>query len=171
MLLWGPDFKEGPAFSKAFGVFENYTVAGGIPKGSLVYRDGITIHTAASALLAAISRDCDLLGYDYSYKLADQPKRYGGGQGISVGGRSGRLSLRPKGYCYIQLLGESRNAILILETIDLRSMGTIATDHGTLRIFKRRAEIHWLKILPPLLDFLATRLDRVLSLDHIDRVG
>lgn len=31
-LLWGPFFTEGPVFSSAFGVYDNHTVAGGIPR-------------------------------------------------------------------------------------------------------------------------------------------
>ena len=40
MLINGPGFGEGPIFVAAFGIFENFTVARGIPKGSLVHRDG-----------------------------------------------------------------------------------------------------------------------------------
>ncbi len=168
MLLWGPGFAEGPAFSTAFGVFENYTVAGGIPRGSPVQRDGYTLHNATCILLDAMKRDHDLLRYDYSYKIADEPRRYGGGQSIQVSGRGGILSLRPKGYCSI---GLHEGNGLTGEVIDLRAMDTLATDSGSLKVFRRKAETHWLEILPQLLAFLANRLDRVLVLEHIDRVG
>ena len=171
MLLWGPGFAEGSAFSSAFGVFDNYTMAGGIPKGSTVQRNGSTLYAATSALLAGIKRDHELLRYDYSYKIADEPKRYGGGQGIRVGGRTGMLSLRPKGYCSIKILDGSLKPSPIEEVIDLRAMDTIATDCGSLKVYRRKAETQWLEILPPLLAFLVTRLNRVLVLEHIDRVG
>jgi hypothetical protein len=170
MLLWGPGFVEGPAFSNAFGVFENFTVARGIPKGSLVQRDGKTLHTATSALLAGIKRDHELLRYDYSYKIGDKPKRYGGGQSIGISGRFGILSLRPKGYCSITILDGSAKSGAIAEVRDLRAMDTVATDAGPVKVYRRKAEIQWLEILPPLLAFLVTRLNRVLILEHIDRV-
>jgi len=165
MLLSGPGFAEGPAFIDAFGIFENYTVARGIPKGSLVRRTGKTLHVATSSLHTGIKRDFDLLRYDYSYQIADEPRRYGGGQGIGVDGRNGILSLRPKGYCSIQLLDKKRP-----EIIDLRPMKVIATDSGLLKIYRRKSETHWLEILPPLLSFLASRMDRELTLGHIDGV-
>ncbi len=87
MLINGPGFVEGPVFVGAFGIFENFTVVRGIPKGSLVYRDGQTLFEASSTLLAGIQRDFELLRCDYSYKIGDQPKQFGGGQGISVDGR------------------------------------------------------------------------------------
>jgi hypothetical protein len=163
MLLWGPGFLEGPAFSN--------TVAGGIPKGSLVQRDGNTLHAAASNLLGAIKRDYDLLRYDYSYKVADKPKRYGGGQGIVVNGRTGVLSLRPKGYCSIEIIDSRVTPPRIAEVIDLRGKESFETDSGNLKVYPRKAETHWLEILPPLMALLSTRLKRTLVLEHIDRVG
>ncbi len=61
MLIKGPGFVEGPIFIAAFGMFENFTVAGGIAKGSLVHREGQTLFDASSTLLAGIKRDQDLL--------------------------------------------------------------------------------------------------------------
>ncbi|HEV8604344.1 MAG TPA: hypothetical protein VGQ99_03200 [Tepidisphaeraceae bacterium] len=171
MLLSGPGFAEGPAFISAFGVFEDFAVAGGIPKGSVVHRAGNTLHVAASTLLAGIKRDLELLRYDYSYKIADEPRQYGGGQSIGVGRRRGILSLRPKGYCSIKLPDRSLKPPPTAEVIDLRAMDTIATDSGLLKVYRRRAEIHWPELLPPLLEFLVKRLDRTLIREHIDRGG
>jgi hypothetical protein len=166
MLLSGPGFSEGPAFIKAFGTFENFTVAGGIPEGSMVKRGGDVLYAAASALLAGITRDIDLLRHDYSCQIGNEPKQYGGGQGIRVGGRVGILSLLPKGYCSIQFVGRTGTQ----DVIDLRPMKTFATDSGTLKVHRRKATTQWLEILPPLLSFLAARQDRELTLEHIDRV-
>ena len=121
MLISGPGFVEGPAFTSAFGIFENFTVARGMPKGSLVHRDGQTLFDASSTLLAGIKRDLDLLRYDYSYKIADQPKQFGGGQSISVDGRSGILSLRPKGYCLIRFVDRKPPDLMLLH--ELASFG------------------------------------------------
>ena len=170
MLLWGPGFSEGPAFSTAFGVFDNYTVARGIPKDSRVERDGNTLHQATTILLAAIKRDFELLRYDYSYKIADDPRSYGGGQGILVGGRTGLLSLQPKGYCSITFLNADANTSTPEKILDLRNMNICTTYAGPLKVFRRKATILWLDLLPPLLTFLEFRLDHLLSVEHIDRV-
>jgi hypothetical protein len=170
MITCGPGFAEGPAFSNAFGIFENYTVAGGIPKESLVHRDGKTLSDATAALLRGIQRDYELFRYDYSYKIGDEPKRYGGGQGISVNGRPGILSLRPKGYCSIRFV-DSKAHPHLPQLIDLRVAECFATDSGAVKVFRRKAQTFWLEILPPLLGFLSSRLTITLSLEHIDRVG
>jgi hypothetical protein len=159
-------FVEGPIFGAALGVFENFTVAGGIAKGSLVHREGQMLFDASSTLLAGIKRDLDLLRYDYSYKIADLPKQFGGGESIAVDGRPGILSLRPKGYCSIRFVDRKSP-----ELIDLRGRDGFMTDAGPIKLYRRKAESRWLDILPPLLDFLGARLTKMLSLEHIDRVG
>jgi len=166
MLLSGPGFDEGPAFIRAFGIFENYTLAGGIHKGSLVKRTGETLHHAASALHDRVKRDLELLRYDYSYQIGDEPKRYGGGQSIRVDGRDGILSLRPKGYCSIKLIESAGQPAVI----DLRPMKSFPTDAGTLKVYRRKADTRWPELLSSLLSFLEPRLDRKLTLEHIDRV-
>jgi hypothetical protein len=166
MLINGPGFVEGPIFTASFGIFETLTVARGIPKGSLVHRDGQTLFDASSTLLAGIKRDLDVLRYDYSYKIGDHPKRFGGGQSISVDGRTGILSLRPKGYCAVRFVDRRTP-----DLIDLRNRDGFVTDAGRIKLYRRRAETRWLDILPPLIDFLAARLTKSLSLEHIDGVG
>jgi hypothetical protein len=165
MLISGPGFVEGPIFIAAFGIFENFTLAGGSPKGSFVHRNGQTLFDASSTLFAGIRRDLDLLRYDYSYKIGDQPKQFGGGQSISVDGRPGILSLRPKGYCSIRFVDRRTP-----DLTDLRGRDGFMTDAGPIKLYRRKAESRWLDILPPLLDFLEARLTKMLSLEHIDRV-
>jgi hypothetical protein len=164
MLINGPGFVEGPIFVAAFGILENFTVARGIPKGSLVHRDGRTLFDAATKLLAGIERDLDLMVQDYSYKIGDQPKQFGGGQGVSVNGRPGILSLLPKGYCSIRFVDRKAPAL-----VDLRDKDGFVTDAGPIKLYRQRAETHWLDVLPPLIDFLQARLAKSLSLEHIDR--
>ena len=166
MLINGPGFVEGPLFVAAFGIFENFTLAGGIPRGSLVYRDGQTLFDASVNLQAGIERDFELMRHDYSYKIGNEPKQSGGGQGISVDGRPGILSLRPKGYCSIRFVDRKPS-----EVIDLRDKDGFVTDAGAIKLYRRKAEIHWLEILPPLIKFLSAKLTKSLSLEHIDRVG
>ena len=166
MLINGPGFTEGPIFIAAFGIFENFTVAGGLANGSLVHRQGQTLFDASSTLLAGIERDLDLLRYDYSYKIADRPKQFGGGESIAVDGRPGILSLRPKGYCSVRFVDQKSP-----DLIDLRGRDGFMTDAGPIKLYRRKAESLWRDILPPLLDFLGARPTKTLSLEHIDRTG
>ncbi len=172
-LLFGPFFKEGVCFLNAFGVFDNFTVAGGISKGSRATRRGRVLHNAASALLAGINRDADLLCYDYSYGFANDPVRHGGGQTISIRGRSGIISTRPKGFCTIELFdSNNEGGPRIAEFIDLRIVGSVETDtSGAVKVYRRKAEMHWLETLPPLLEFLHPRLARELVVEHHDRAS
>lgn len=166
MLLVGPGFVEGPVFIAAFGVLQNYTVAGGIAKGSLVHCEGQTLLDASFALLAGIKRDLELLRYDYSYQIGDLSRCHGGGGSVTVDGRPGILSLRPKGYCSIRFVDGKSPGL-----IDLRGKSGFVTDAGPLKLYRRKAECHWLETLPPLFEFLGPRLKKVLTLEHIDRVG
>jgi hypothetical protein len=170
MLTSGPGFPEGRIFSDGFGIFENYTVAGGIPKGSLVHRNGETLFRAASTLLSAIKRDFELLRFDYSCKVGDGPRRYGGGQSTNVDGRPGILWLRPKGYCLIKFVDHKAHPDLPV-LVDLRAQKNFMTDSGPVTVYRRAAVIRWLEIMPPLLEFLHGRLSTTVSLEHIDRVG
>jgi hypothetical protein len=161
-LTRGPGFVEGRTFSDGFGIFENYTVAGGIPKGSLVHRDGETLFRAASTLLWAVKRDYELLCFDYSCKVGDGPRRYGGGQSINVDGRPGILWLRPKGYCLIKFVDSKTRPDLPM-LVDLRGMKDFMSDAGPITIYRRKAVVRWLDVVPPLLEFLKGRLGRTLT--------
>lgn len=55
-----------------FGVYENYSVAGGIPDGSNVIRPGRVLYGATQCLLVRIERDSELLRYDYSYRYSQE---------------------------------------------------------------------------------------------------
>src|SRR5206468_11688527 len=101
----------------------------------------------------------------YSYQIGDEPERDGGGQSIRVDGRDGILSLRPKGYCSIKLIESAGQPAVI----DLRPMKSFPTDAGTLKVYRRKADTRWPELLSSLLSFLEPRLDRKLTLDHIDR--
>jgi hypothetical protein len=172
-LLWGPQLPEGPLFSSAFGVYENFTVAGGIPRGSRVTRRGRDIYSAAQALYSAIERDAELLRFDYSYGFSGDPARHGGAQTIRIRGRSGIISTRPKGYCYILLDGpvpEGRSRLD--ELIDLRRTGPVQTDDGPhVKSYRRKAPMGWLDSLPPLLEFLQSRLKKELAVEHQERAA
>jgi hypothetical protein len=165
MLTAGPGFAEGDVFENAFGIFENFTTGGGLPSEPWVLRDGQTLFDGASVLLAAIERDYELLRYDYSCKVGHRHRSYGGGESVRVDDRPGMLWLRPKGYCAITFVDD-----LQPQVIDLRAENGFMTDDGPVKVYRRKAEVHWLEILPPVLEFLRHRLTRELALEHIDRV-
>jgi hypothetical protein len=170
-LLWGPFFAEGPMFSTAFGIYDNFTVAHGIPKGSYVIRSGRKLFGAARGLLAAIERDADLLRFDYSYSFDDEPIQHNGGQSVRLRGRGGILSTRPKGYCSIKLLNSNGKGPRIAELIDLRIVGELTLDNSSVvKIHRRSKDVLWAETLPPLLEFLRPRIGKELTVEHIDRV-
>jgi hypothetical protein len=170
-LLWGPFFVQGQVFINAFGVYENFTVAGGIPKGSHVRRGGRGLYGATAALESAIRRDEDLLRYDYSYGFQKERTRHGGTQSVVIRGRGGTLSTRPTGYCSIELYDWNAQGLRIAEFIDLRIVKNVKTDEGkVIKVYRRKAEMHWLERLPPFLNFLERRQRQELIVEHVDRV-
>ncbi|MEN6333503.1 MAG: hypothetical protein ABFE01_04530, partial [Phycisphaerales bacterium] len=81
MLAGPPPFIPGAEhFVKILGVFDNFTVARGIPKGSKATRTRGQLIAAATILLETIQRDLDLLEYDYSYSFSagEKPRGTGG---------------------------------------------------------------------------------------------
>jgi hypothetical protein len=170
-LLWGPHFNEGPLFSSAFGVYENFSVARGIQPGSRVTRTGASLYVAAEALLLGINRDADLLRFDYSFGFSGDSARRSGAQSIHVHGKSGTISTRPNGYCYIRFQPPSESGPLRSEDfIDLRRIPKVQTDAGIeVKVYRRKASIAWPESLPPLLAFLQTRLERGLFVEHQER--
>lgn len=158
-LLNGPFFEVGSNFSQVLGLFENFTVLTGIPKGSFVTRNTYVLRELAASLHRAVVRDEELLGYDYSYSFSTQPRqRNSGGQsGIRIRGLRGAISTRPHGYCILELMqivgpGSAR----VVEMIDMRVRGAIETEElGTLTIHRRRAALSWTESLPPLIEFLS----------------
>lgn len=165
MLICGPGFDEGSTFIHSFGIFQNASIAHGIPKGSLVYRKGQVLFDACNVLLEGIQRDFDLITHDYSYRIGDGDKQYGGGQSIVVNNRRGILSLRPKGYCSIQFVTGSEPRL-----IDLRPHKTYMSDDGEIKIYRRTAQSNWLSLLQSAIGYLQPRLAKELSLEHIDKV-
>src|SRR4051794_36990940 len=60
-LLRGPLFDAGRNFICAFRIYDHFTAAGGVPKGSHVVRVRQALENAARTLHAAIERDSELL--------------------------------------------------------------------------------------------------------------
>ncbi len=167
-LLFGAGFTEGPLFSSAFGVYDNFSVAGGIAKDSRVPRLGKPLFDAARVLVRAIERDADLLRHDYTYSAGGERARHSGAQSVRVRGRDGIISARPKGYCSIQLFDARSKTPRVAEFIDLRIVKTVETEgSGAVRSFRREAEMHWLETLPPWIEFLRPRVGSELMVEHV----
>ena len=84
----------------------------------------------------------------------------------------GTISVRPKGYCTIELLDSNAKRPRIAERIDLRIVESVTTDGGdVVKAYRTKAQpIHWLQTLPPLIEFLESRREKELIVEHVDRV-
>src|ERR1700677_2297910 len=146
-IVRGRFFEEGARFDQALGVYENFTVADGIPEGSFVIRQRLLLIEATELFLRAIQRDEDLLRCDFSYTFSARGNRRDSGaeSGFRVRGLVGHISTRPHGFCWLelsQLVGSGWPRVV--EFIDMRVRGSIETDElGTLKIHRRKAEMHW----------------------------
>src|SRR5690242_11323648 len=102
-LLFAPSFKEGSSFVEALGVYEHFTVAGGIPTRSHVIRQRLLLLESAQSLLHVVQRDEPLLRYDYSYTFSGRGKiRHSGAEsGFLVRGFRCYINTRPHGYCQL----------------------------------------------------------------------
>lgn len=174
-LLMGPFFAEGQRFIDPLGVYEHFTVAGRVPDGSQVTRRKFQLTDATQVLLRAVERDQDLLRYDYSYSFSGRgsSRSSGGESGFRVHGLIGHIDARPRGYCHLRLsqLG-SNGSPRAVEFLDMRVRESIETDAlGVLRIHRRKARMHWLDRLPPLLEFLRARSAKELTIEHHERAA
>jgi hypothetical protein len=169
-MVRGPFFQEGEQFERALGVYEHFTVAGGIPAGSFVTRQRHFLLETTELFLRAVQRDEELLCYDYSYSFSARGNRRHSAaeSGFRIRGLVGHISTRPHGFCWLQLsqlvgTGWPR----VVELIDLRVRGSLETDElGTLKIHQRKAEMHWLETLPPLVGFLRTQGEGEVRVEH-----
>ena len=156
------------------GVYDHFTVAGGLPEGSFVNREREALLEATEVFLRAVHRDESLLRYDYSYSFSTHPtQRHSGGQsGIRIRGLFGSITTRPHGFCWLELseLADS-GAPELVESIDMRVRKSIETDAlGTLKIHRRKSETHWLEILPQLLVFLRKKDSSEVRIEHYEEV-
>jgi hypothetical protein len=171
-IVRGRFFEEGARFDRALGVYENFTVAGGIPEGSFVARQRLLLLEATELFLRAIQRDEEFLRYDFSYSFSARGSRpqSGAESGFRVRGFVGHISTRPHGFCWLelsQLVGSGWPRVV--EFIDMRVRGSIETDElGTLKIHRRKAEMHWLETLPPLVEFLRSQSGTEVRVEHYD---
>ena len=174
-MVRGPFFEEGERFERALGVYEHFTVAGGIPDGSFVTRQRRLLLEATELFLRAVQRDEEFLRSDYSYSFSGRGSRRDSGakSGFRIRGLVGHISTRPHGFCWLrlsQLAGSGWPRVV--EFIDMRVRGSIETDDlGTLKIHRRKAEMHWLETLPALVEFLRAQRGREVRVEHYERAA
>lgn len=172
MLLSGPSFfiPHGSTFIQALGIYENFTVSGGIPRDSGVRRRPIELHAPALALLYEVSRQEDLLGFDYCFSFSSKPKqRHSASISFPVGTRSYVVSAQPKGFCTLEILEAGPGGIgRPTAIIDLRSCACYdAGDRGELRVHRRKAELKLVSVLEGLVEFLSALRTPELSVFHL----
>jgi hypothetical protein len=169
-LLFGPFFIEGMIFSWNFGFYENFSVAGGIPKGAHVLRRGRNLLRAALALQRASQRDNDLLQFDYLFSVGDDRPRKGP-ESVVIGGRSGLILTHPDGFCYVQMTEAAAHDRRTVQIIDLRIVKDLVADGcGSISVHQKSAIMVWPEVLPPLIDFLRPRKQKTLIVELVDRV-
>lgn len=174
ILLGPPVFLPlGEVFLEVLGVFDNYTIAEGMPKGSTVTRPWRRMFNLASGFLSSAVASHDLLAFDYSYSLPKRDirraKRWD--SGFHVRGLFAQIDAQPRGFCTLELY-ESAPGVpaqrRLVEVIDMRSRESIDTDDwGALRVHKKPATCSWPEILPPLIAFLKQNKCEQLVLHHI----
>jgi hypothetical protein len=161
MLLAGPRpfLPNGDVFVKTLGIYDNFTVARGVPKDSKAVRNRHHLLLAAMSLLETIERDLDLLEFDYSYSFSARSKARGGGGegGFQVQGYFASIDTRPSGFCTLELRESSPHGQgRVVQLHDLRNRQTLDTDDsGPLRIHRQKGdEVTWKHSLPALIEFL-----------------
>jgi hypothetical protein len=171
-LLHEPLFDVGQHFIHVFGVYENPHV-GSLRPGTQVRRDQLHFLNASMCLLDAIQKNENLFCHDYSYKFSTENKIHRLGKRFKVRGLSGDIDTQPHGFCYLKLWQHDMDGKLrIAEVIDMRIKGSIETDElGTLKIYRKKAQMRWLETLPPLIDFLRSRGRKELIIEHYDRAS
>jgi hypothetical protein len=151
-LLNGPFFNEGPLFLNTLGVYKNFTVAKGIPKGSTAKVNRFVLCQVAEQLLAAIQRDIDLLQYNYSFRFtACTDKDRSPNSGFMVNGYDACLSTRPNGFCLLRLMESSHNArSRLVGQLDIRNKSrSNRVEYSRLRKAKSKSPDG----LPPMMNF------------------
>lgn len=174
MLLGPPAFLPlGDVFLEVLGVYDNYSIAEGMPKDSRAVRPWRRVYNIAGGFLSSVQATNDLLSFDYSYSLPKRGIRRARrrGSGFHVRGLAARIDAQPRGFCTLELHEpppESPGQQRLVEVIDMRTRESIETDDwGILRIHKQPIRCVWPEILPPLLAFLKANECEELVLRHI----
>ena len=157
-VLYGPEpfMKPGSIFLRCLGVFDNYTVAGGLPVWATAVCKRMRLYGASELLRQGLARDSDLLSFDDNYTLPGAKTRLkGNSYELSIRGFGGSITAQPRGYCTVELKEQAPDGFpRTVELIDARSRRQIVTDRGPLRIHKRPAEFTLLEPISRLVDFL-----------------
>jgi hypothetical protein len=168
-LLNGPFFEQGPLFLNTLGVYKNFTVAKGIPKGSTVEVNRIHLCMVTEQLLAAVQRDMDLLQYNYSFCFTSNVHKGSGAiSGFMVDGYCAYLKVRPKGFCLLELIESSPNShSRVIGKLDIRNKREMETDNwGMLKTKRKKDTVTWPDVLPPMIEFLKKSKSKTVIIHH-----
>lgn len=152
---------DGPRFVAEHGHFRD-VFALDFVRGLRVPPEGQVLVTHArealvarlSQLLEALERQRELVSYSYGFRFSEKPAFSGGGRvsGFKVRGLHGSVSVRPAGYCDVELRDGGFD---IVELIDLRIVRCLQTDDwGALTVTRRKADVGWFAQLPAVIDWL-----------------
>lgn len=168
-LLNGPFFNDGPLFLNTLGIYNNFTVAKGIPKGSKAEVNRFHLCMITEQLLAAVQRDMDLLQYNYSFSFTSSSEKGSGAiSGFTVDGYYAFLSTRPNGFCFLDLMEPSPNSrSRLVGKLDIRNKSEIETHNwGVLKIKKKKDIVTWPDVLPPMIEFLKKSKSKTVTVCH-----
>jgi hypothetical protein len=169
-ILQGPRvfMPRGEIFIGQLGVFECFDVAQGRAREFQVTRDRIGFAAVTRQLANDVSRDRDLLSFDYTYSFSTKPRKMHGGafHGFKLQGRPAGVDSRPKGFLTVTILDLAPDQTgRPAAVLDLRSLGGLPTDDmGVLRAHRRKAAIQLAEILEDLLAFLESSKEAKLSI-------
>ena len=156
-VLHGPEpFLSGGLFLECLGVYENYTVAHGLPVGCSATCKRNRLFGAGLVLLQELTRDADLLSFDYSFGFPkfDKTRLKRFSAGFSIRGLMGFITAQPRGFCTLELKqgAPAKSPPRTVEMIDLRQRTEIETDdRGPIRIYKKPAPF---KLIEPISQFV-----------------
>lgn len=156
-VLGKPLLPEGERFIIAAGVYKNYSLAKGQQTEAWSDRPVPELLAASQSLLAAITRDQDLLEQDYSYRFPCTRHWVKGRQGgFTINGRQAHINARRPGQIYIQLMEVGDDGVgQFTNVIDLRRTLRCKTDSGAEIVARgKRAPIMWPQNLRQLIAFL-----------------
>jgi hypothetical protein len=158
-FLGGPLLPAGSHFTQSIEMWDNFTVAKGQDTSAWTIKRRTDVLAVARDLLTNIKEASDLFAYDYQYGFSSSSKiRNTGGTTVTVNGTSGIIDARQPGQIYFRDIDGG--------VVDLRLGEPCETNHGTLKIHRRRNAIDWLPKLQSLIDFLENLKAETVEIRH-----
>ena len=118
---------------------------------------GLQFRQSCETTWNGLLRDRELLSYSYGCQyVSPTGERLDASRAVYTVRRfRPGLSIRPKGYCTLRLFDDAGpRPGRVVETIDLRAAGKLATDDGGHLTVRRRAmSLDWYREMPRILEF------------------